>query len=113
MESSVKSMIRRSSNIEHSPHDLDDVYSKRRRGLRLGVGLWIHKQQSTEVATYDLINPPMYNPVYVIRVVYRCTCLCVTAAYKNINPLCVIQCTSVVQEVSRCTCPRVNMLNKI
>ena len=38
MESSVKSMIRRSSNIEHSPHDVDDVYSKRRGGLRLGVG---------------------------------------------------------------------------
>ena len=28
-----------SSNIEHSPHDVDDVYSKRRGGLRLGVGL--------------------------------------------------------------------------
>ena len=41
MESSVTSMIRLSSNIEYSPHDVDDIYSKRRGGLRLGVGVGV------------------------------------------------------------------------
>ena len=65
---------------------------KRRGGLRLGWGYEYINNKATEVATFD--NPLyMCNPVYVVRVVYRCTCQCVIATYDNMNPLCVIHCT--------------------